>query len=386
MKLYEVIQNEVRHANKGSGTRAVLAARFSGENFADNSQLIVSDSEEAVFLRDGNLVSTFSGGRYTLTTNNHPFLSRIRNMFSGGRSAFVASIYFVNLEHKMALKWGTATPLVVRDPVFGLKMDLRARGAYTVHVTNSERFLLKFLGTNQALLTEEELKGDFSSAFLESITDVLVDYIQESDHEVLDVLRRKRVLAEQVKPTLASYLDSYGLGLADFHIEAIDPVDNENLQKVEAATAAGLATRITGAADNDALRMTNTTIQQMGSNWERYNQAEALRDIAKNPGAGGLASAGAGIFAGQAFGQMASQQFVQPSSLSAPGDPEHRGYQGEGHQSALFCSSCGARSATGANFCGKCGTELQLQTACRNCAEEIAPDAKFCGRCGTAAT
>lgn len=385
MKLYDVIQNEIRHANSGSGTRTVFASRFSGENFSDNSQLIVSDSEEAVFFRDGNLVSTFSGGRYTLNTNNHPFLSRIRSVFSGGRTAFVASVYFVNLEHKMELKWGTASPLVVRDPVFGLKMDLRARGAFSVHVTDSERFILKFLGTNQTLLTEDELKGDFRSAFLESITDVLVTHIQESGREVLGIVGQKRALAEQVKPTLAAYLERYGLGLADFHIEAIDPVDNENLQKVEAATATGLQTRITGAADNDALRMTNTTIQEMGTNWERYNQAEALRDIAKNPGAGGLASAGMGIFAGEAFGHIATQQFQQRTPQPPSTSQEAEGGQA-GNQPGPYCSSCGAKSTPGAKFCGECGSKVQRESTCRSCSQELSPGAKFCGHCGTAAT
>lgn len=381
MKLYEVIQNEARLVDGGQGTRSILASRFSGENFADNSQLIVSDAEEAVFFRDGNLVATFSGGRYTLNTNNHPFLSRLMSKFTGGRPTFVASVYFISLDHKMELKWGTPSPMVIRDPKLGLRMEVQARGAYTVRILDSEKFILKFLGTNQALLTEDDLRTDFKSAFLEGITDAIITRLQESEDELLALLGKKRSIAESVVPQFSTYLQEYGLGLANFHIEAIQPVDNEHLQKYEAALAGGLATRLTGAADADVFRMTSSAMNEMGSNWERLQQARALEKLAENEGAGGLASAGMGIMAGGAFGQMAQAGLQRPEPAERP-EPSPSASSSE--QRRVFCLECGTQAGLSAKFCTDCGSRLEAAAAlCSECSTQLLPGTKFCGQCGT---
>ena len=177
IELYSVIKND--------GPAGLLYWHFQGENFRTGSQLIVAENEEALFVREGVVVETFSGGRFTLTTNNYPFIDKMRAFFSGGENAFTCGVCFVNKADALELKWGTDAPIAVRDPVFGVMTKVQGRGAFTIRVRNAKQFYLKFVGNNVQAVTEEAIRQRFRSATLQKVKTLIGKTILASGMEVL---------------------------------------------------------------------------------------------------------------------------------------------------------------------------------------------------------
>ena len=97
--------------------------------------LIVMPGESAVFVNGGVIEQIFRNGTYKLTTQNYPFITRLRNYFSGGVSVFNAVVYFVKIAHSIEILWGTTSPIQVRDKILGIATKLRARGSYKVQIS-----------------------------------------------------------------------------------------------------------------------------------------------------------------------------------------------------------------------------------------------------------
>ncbi|CAG7654001.1 SPFH domain-containing protein [Paenibacillus allorhizosphaerae] len=366
MQLYSVIKND--------GPGDVLAWKFLGEDFNTGSQLIVAESEEALFFKDGIIEQIFDGGKYTLSTNNYPFISAFRNFFSGGISAFNCKVYFINKVHKLELFWGTDTPIQMRDPVYMLQTSIQARGSYSIQVADSKKFLLKLIGNNIQFFTQQELNGYFRNAFLQYIKDEIARVIKSSGREVLDICTEKTKIAEFLAPVLNSVLDEYGVRLVNFYISAIDiPENDPNRAKLEEAYA------------NKAF------MGVLGQDWGRQQSTEILKELAANPGAGGVAAAGAGlgmgIAAGGVFGDLASQMLMPMANQTQPQQVVHsESTSAETRQSAnkIECPTCRTENTQGSKFCNECGTKLIIENSrCSSCNAEMPETAKFCNECGT---
>src|SRR5664280_2870622 len=132
MNLIDVIKNDAV-----LGSKSGLIREFPGEDFHTNSQLIVAESEEAIFIKDGIAVATFDAGRHRLSTKNYPFIEKLINAFTGGASAFHCKVYFVSKDHKLDLFWGTDTPIQMRDPVQRIQTSIQARGSYSIQIAES---------------------------------------------------------------------------------------------------------------------------------------------------------------------------------------------------------------------------------------------------------
>ncbi|GAB3346404.1 SPFH domain-containing protein [Modestobacter lapidis] len=378
MKIYDVIKNESGNLNGGLGTKKLLVWKFTGEDFNDNSQLIVSESEEAVFVRDGVAVAVFTGGRYTLNTNNHPFIGSIRRRLTGGVSPFSAQVYFVSKDHKLGLFWGTDTPIQMRDPVLRLQTSIQARGSYSVQVHDSKKFLVKLVGSNLQLLSEADLGSYFRSAFLQHVKDAIAQHIKDSGQEILEVCVEKTAIARSITERLTPIADDYGIRLVDFYLESVDiPESDPNRGKLEEAFA-----------DKGVMGI-------LGADWGRQQSAGILRDLANNPGAGGVAATGAGVglglAAGNVFGDMSTRMFAQPLDPPAPpaatfaGPSRASRYAERPAESATVpCPGCGADNAPTAKFCMECGAQQPAAVrGCTGCGAPVAAAARFCPECGT---
>ncbi|WP_010676890.1 SPFH domain-containing protein [Bacillus timonensis] len=358
MQLYSVIKND--------GPGDVLAWKFHGEDFNNGTQLIVAESEEALFYKDGVIEQTFDGGKYTLQTSNYPFISRFRNMFSGGTSAFHCKVYFINKVHKLELFWGTDSPIQLRDPVYKLQTKIKARGSYSIQIKDSKKFLLKLIGNNIQYFTTEEINSYFRSAFLQFIKDEIARTIRDSGREILDIATEKETIAAKLFNSLEEVLDEYGVTLVNFYISAIDiPDDDPNRLKLEEAYA------------------NRAVMGILGDNWQAQQSVDIMKGMVTNEGAGGIAAAGAAM--GMGF-----------SSLPLMGGMTNEVHRGGLNQYAPVkeptpqapatkkCTNCQAENPLTTKFCGECGTQLQeMQVPCKNCQAPISSTAKFCGECGT---
>ncbi len=297
---------------KNSGPGELLLWRQPEEDFNTNSTLIVMPGEEAIFINGGNIEQVFTSGTYKLSTNNYPFISRLRNAFSGGISTFNCVVYFVRKAVSMEIYWGTDSPVQVRDPIFQIACDVQARGSYKVSIDDSAKFLTKLIGNNVFLTTQAELTNFFRSQFLMHIKTNLAKAIKNSGEELIGINAQQEVIANELSKIIENIFDEYGIYLQTFAIESIDVVDNENRQKLEDAISSKGVMGI------------------LGDNWDKQKQYELLKDVANNPGSGGLAGVGAGMGMGfgmgGAFGQMAggmfnnSNGFTQGSAVENPLD------------------------------------------------------------------
>jgi membrane protease subunit (stomatin/prohibitin family) len=324
--------------------------------------LIVAENEEAVFFRDGLALGVYQGGRYTLDTQNHPFLTPLRSRLADGKNGFQCKVYFVNKAHNLEMKWGTDSPIQVRDPVLGIATGVQARGSYSFVVDDSKQFIVKMVANGVQEFTREEVRGSFVSAFSQRIKDTIADYLMTSNQEILMVANRKEELAAAIQPKLTPTLDDYGLRIVNFYVASIDIPDTEQRDKLEKAFG-----------DRSVMGL-------LGENWGRQQSAEILKDLANNPGAGGTAAAGAGLGLGMAaggvFNDMSKQLLTTPSNLMPANPADAATPTG----ATVPCPSCGYGNGPTAKFCAECGTGLK--PSCPSCGSTVAPGSKFCPECG----
>lgn len=129
------------------------------EDFNLGSQLIVHESQEAVFFLNGEALDTFGSGRHTLETENLPVLKKIYALPTGSQTPFHAEVYFVNKTVQLGMKWGTDSRVRFIDPATGIPLDIGASGEMNLQVSDSRRLLFKLVGTTDVLTG-----GDFLSA------------------------------------------------------------------------------------------------------------------------------------------------------------------------------------------------------------------------------
>lgn len=304
---------------KNSGPGELLIWRQPEEDFNTNSTLVVMPGEEAIFIKGGNVEQVFESGTYKLSTENYPFISRLRNAFSGGISTFNCVVYFVRKAHSVEIRWGTDSPIQVRDKLLGIATKLRCRGSYKVQIDNPVKFLEKLIGNNVPLQLQEELNKYFINEFQSKIKSVIARALNESNTELLGIDARLDEFSEIIEPFMQETLEDYGLRCVKFVVAAIDIDDDELRRRYDEIGMDAIAKMRGAQADKAVMGI-------LGDDWGRQQAANILSDLAKNPGAGGVAAAGAGmgmgIGAGSAFGSMAQQMFApMTNSYTQPQQP-----------------------------------------------------------------
>jgi membrane protease subunit (stomatin/prohibitin family) len=301
---------------KNSGSDDLLIWRQPEEDFNTNSTLIVMPGEEAVFIKGGVVEQTFDNGTYKLSTENYPFISRLRNAFTGGISTFNCVVYFVRKAHSMEILWGTSSPIHVRDKLLGIATKIRARGAYKIQIDNPQKFLTKLLGSNIPFQRQQELLDDyFANEFQSKIKSSITNALNETQTELLGIEARIEELAETVEPFLGETFENYGLKMIKFTIAALDIDDDELRRRYDEIGMDAIAKLRNAQSDKGVMDI-------LGDDWGRQQAANILGAVAANPGSGGIANAGAGIgmgmAAGSIFGNMANQMVSPMNQQTQP--------------------------------------------------------------------
>ncbi len=133
--------------------------------------MVVEESQQAVFFRDGKALDTFGPGRHTLATQNLPFLTKLLGIPFEGKSPFQAAVVFVSTKTFLDLKWGTKEPVAYRDSELAM-VRLRAFGKFAVRITNSQLFVNTIVGTND-VYTTDGVESYYKDVIVARLTDVL---------------------------------------------------------------------------------------------------------------------------------------------------------------------------------------------------------------------
>src|SRR5499427_3052244 len=200
------------------------------------AQLIVRESQVAQFIYLGQFGDTFGPGKWTLTTDNIPILSTLKGWKYGLESPFKADVYFVNTRLFTGNKWGTANPIMVRDPDFGI-VRIRAYGTFDFHVVDPKLFLKEVSGTDDHFRLDE-----FADTMRSRIVSVFSEAIAASKVPVLDVAARYQELGEALLPLINPAVTSkYGLEIPSFIIEnvSVPPEVEQAIDKRSSMAAVG---------------------------------------------------------------------------------------------------------------------------------------------------
>ena len=147
---------------KYEGSNEVLAHKHEKEDFTIGSQLIVHETQEALFFRDGKVFDQFTAGRHTLVTNNIPKVRDYMKLGTGGVNVFHCEVYFINMITQMGIRWGTDSKVRLFDPASGLHVEIGASGNFNMRVTDARKLILKLVGTTEGLI-QSDVTGEGKS-------------------------------------------------------------------------------------------------------------------------------------------------------------------------------------------------------------------------------
>jgi membrane protease subunit (stomatin/prohibitin family) len=299
---------------KNSGSGELLIWRQPEEDFNTNSTLIVMPGEEAIFIKSGTIEQVFDNGTYKLSSENYPFISRLRNAFSGGISTFNCVVYFVRKADSQELRWGTDSPIQVRDKVYGIRTEARVRAVYKVRIDNPVKFLEKLLGNNIPYQTQGELYKYFDGEFQGKIKSTVSKFLNSLQQELIGIDAYMDELSEQITPYIDDMLSDYGLKCVNFTLAGLD-IDTTKYDVIDESQIAAVSKMKLAQGDKAVMGV-------LGDDWGKQQAANILGTLAANPGAGGIAATGAGLGMGMAaggvFGNMANQMFTPMSTTQQP--------------------------------------------------------------------
>lgn len=302
---------------KNSASGDLLIWRQPEEDFNTNSTLIVMPGEEAIFVKGGKVEQVFENGTYQLSTNNYPFISRLRTALTGGISTFNCVVFFVRKADSRELRWGTETPIQVRDKVWGVRTDVKARAVYKVRIENPAKFLEKMVGNNTDWEFQEDLDYYFAGQFQGKIKSAVSKYLNALNQELIGIDAYMDELSEQIQPYIDEALSDYGLKCVNFTLAALD-VDNTKYDQIDKSQVELIRRQRGYQGDKAGLDI-------LGKDWARVQGVEIMKDIANNQSSGSAAATGAGIGMGigaaSAFGTMAQQIFA-PVTNAPAGAPQ----------------------------------------------------------------
>ena len=290
------------------------------QDFNTNSVITVAPNEQVIFIKNGEIYGVLSNGRKEVKTENIAVLSRIRNMLTGGMSTFTCQVYHVQMSEQKVL-WGTFSPIEIEDHHLGDGVPTLVKGtaAFRVRFNFNEedeacvKTFMRLMG-DKSSFTTNDLEDFFGAQISQEVSYVVANKLEERSltRSINAISGQTKDFALTLKPVFDDLFNNYGLEVIDFSFENLSIVETEERrqwrQRLSAAKNIGYT-----------------------PNYNQAVQQELLKDVATNPGAGGIAAAGAGLgmgmAAGNAFAQMATTAFGNPQPQQPP---QPQGFGGQG--------------------------------------------------------
>ncbi len=317
-------------------------------DFRIGSQVIIRESQSAVFFRDGKALDVFGPGRHTITTANVPLLVGLVGKVFSGQTPFKAEVYFVNMREFIDQKWGTPEAISLRDSDLGM-VRLRAFGVYAMQISDPQLFVTKIVGT-QGIYRTDQIDNYLRGQIVARLTDVL----GESKVSFFDLPAMYDELAGIVKARLLDNFRALGIDLKSMFISSISPTEE---------TAKAIDERAAMGAIGDMQK------------YLQFKAARAMGDAATAGGeAGSLTGAGVGLGAGVGIG-AAMAGAISEAMRAGKEAPQQAA-------PTIACPNCNSPVPVGSKFCNNCGQQIAQESKCPNCGADVPPGSKFCNNCG----
>lgn len=412
------------------------------EDFNSLTQLIVHESQEAVFFMNGQALDLFGAGRYTLETQNIPLLGKLLNKTTDGKTPFHCEVYFINKTVQMAIKWGTDSKIRFIEPNMGIPLEIGACGEMNLEVSDSRKLLIKLVGTMKGIAWGESGVGftkSIQNCFRPLITTAVKTHlpvtIKSQNINILEIDENLELLSEVLRKSIVPGFEEYGLTIPQFYISNVAlPENDPNFRRLRDLHTVSFQTRMIQAealvksahADAEA---TVIAAERKAALEREATATEVARREAERNVIRAQAEAQATKMAGMAEADvMAAKGYSQRDVLAA--DVQKAYAEGLGNMSIsgggggvagdiiglgvgmaaagavapklgeMFkginpaatvetatakCAKCGAVLPVNAKFCLECGEKVAPVSAdtvvCPDCGKTVAKG-KFCPECG----
>jgi membrane protease subunit (stomatin/prohibitin family) len=312
----------------------ILAYRYPMEDMEiqNGGKLTVRDSQLAVFVNEGRVADVFAPGLYTLNTQTLPILTYLMNWDKAFKSPFKSDVYYFSTRLQTNQRWGTSTPITVRDKEFGA-IRMRGYGIYTYKIADPKLFYQKISGTRD-LYQVADLEGQLRNTIVARMTDSFA----QSSVPFLDMAANQAALGLKIVETVKPSFAELGLSLESFVVENISLPDE--LQKM---------------LDQ---RISMNMLGDMGK-YTQFQVAQSLPVAAANEGGGGVAGIGVGLGAGLTMANSminAMKPGEQPPPTAPGAGPVAPVAPAAPATDTKFCTNCGNKIPRASKFCPECGT------------------------------
>ncbi len=314
---------------KWDGAPRVFAYRHPNCRLNCKTQLVVSESQEAVLVKEGQFYGPVLPGRYTLDTKNLPFLSKIATALStGSETPYTAEVWFVQKSVPLDIKWGTSDPILVEDPKYHIVLPVRAFGQYGLRIADSCRFLARLMG-QLPVFTAKTLSGYFKGVVVTRAKDVIANKMLAEGCSLLEISTKLNNLSAVLEKRISEDLADYGVELKMFMLNSVS----------------------TDYADPSVVQLKKALAKKAEMEIVGYSYAQERSFDAIQAAAGNEGSAGALLGAGMGVGMGVGVGAPMGNVMSSIAQNVHSAV-------VAHCVNCGVAIPPGAKFCPGCGSKI----------------------------
>ena len=291
---------------KYDGPNDILVWKFPNEDFNTHTQLIVGPSQEAIFVKGGQVLERFISGTYTLSTKNYPFIRSLVGLVTGGVSPFSCTVYYINKVISMGIDWGTDTPISVVDPIYHVPIDIRSYGDFSLRVENGQKLMEKLVGQAYGI-SHQEIQQFFSNMMATQVRGVISSTMLERQLSPIGIDAHLADMSAAAAEKIRPIFEPYGMAVNHFTIAAITAPELDTIkQKARDLQEHRMETDVTTEDKRKMAQAQAFENRELGINEQQKWVAQMGQTLAGNPGP--LVGGGIG------FPGMIGGNVVQPAA------------------------------------------------------------------------
>ena len=218
MKIADIIKYE--------GDNSTFIWKHPCEDFNYLTQLIVHESQEAIFFMNGQALDMFGAGRYTLETQNIPLIGKVLNKATDDKTPFHCEVYFINKTEQMNIKWGTDSRVQYIEPTYGFPLSIGASGEMSLRAEDSRKLLLKLVGT-ESYLGQQQLTNYFRSFLMTRVKTYIAQVMKTNSINIFEIDENLTMFSNAIKNLLVGDFADYGVALEQFFVTTILKPDGD---------------------------------------------------------------------------------------------------------------------------------------------------------------
>ena len=211
---------------KYEGDNSTFIWKHPCEDFNSLTQLIVHESQEAIFFMNGQALDLFGPGRYTLETQNIPLIGKALNRATGDKTPFHCEVYFINKTEQMSIKWGTDSKVQFLEPTYGFPISIGASGEMSLRADNSRKLLLKLVGTEN-FLGQQKLVGFFRAFLMTRVKTYIAQVMKTNAINIFEIDENLTSFSDNIKKLLIPDFADYGISLERFFVTTVVKPDGD---------------------------------------------------------------------------------------------------------------------------------------------------------------